>query len=157
MQHRFSGLRPDVESVVQFTSADSTLALAAISGCRWLVGKDPVREELKGNTTFDFAGFADTVAAATEEAHCEVDAAQLGTLLIMSTLCQADAGEPQDENVTALVREALAYLSVEPPEAAAPGLFDINLEQLTPEDTAGLLRVFICVKAARGEGGVWQI
>lgn len=157
MKHRFSGLRPDKPSVVRFTSPDSTLALAAIGGCRWLVGKEPVREELKVNASFDFTGFADKVAAATEDTHCEVDAAQLGTLLIMSVLCQSDAGEEQDPNVTALVREALAYLSVNPPEEAAPGLFDVHPDQLSPEDIAGLLRVFVCFKATRSEGEVWQI
>lgn len=157
MKHRFPGLRPDIASVVRFTSPDTTLARAVINGCRWLVGKEPSRDELKVNATFDFAGMADKVAAATDEAPYDVDAALLGTLLIMIAVCQSDAGESQDADIATLVNDALAYLAVQPPDAATPGQFDLTAEQLSIEDVGGLLRVYVCFKATRSEEATWRV
>ena len=160
MKHRFSGLRPSAPSWARFTSTDWLLPRIVIAGSRWLHANPPTRTEMQplpDSEPFDYGGLANEIEAATAETPKRVAADLIGTLLLQIVVCQSDAGIELSADLQQLIGDALVYLSVEPPDAATPGQFDVKQEQLTPEDLGGLLRVYTCIKSLRSEDATWGI
>ncbi len=157
MKHRFAGLRPKGESWVEFTSIDSPVARATIAGSRFLVGNPPTRDELKENVKFDFEAFAKKIEGATVISPVRIEADQIGTALLLIACTMGDLGAQRDADTEKVIDDALTYFKAEPPEGADPRLFDISKSELDADDVAGLLRLYVCVKATREADKVWSI